>query len=492
MRWDWLLIGLYVRFNFRVSTLRGRPWSSVATCGSMGFLGETHSLYQWRRLIGVSWYCAFMVANTDAFGSFLSSYREGEPGARFGAGPADRWSQEDVAARGGPERHLLGQIERGAAVDLTDAVFDRLDHAYGWPSGYARALVDFSVGEVHMPAVVDVDSWPKDPLLGFTTDTGEGFAIPTGGVHTRIPAEALCSIVRTWHQLTLIDIQGFDDIGALVNLAAWWENDLRGKAVSTTDQISTIQHIAVDPLPAISSLADARRLVLAVQPNIEIDRLLAAAATLLWTATLVRAGHNGAPADGLTALTSIAQAASRKLASSFPEWARNYRDGFFSESGLSNAAADPDIAAERFVGGLIRARDQLTNIVATVDDSGVSWQRRAPETVSVIDLTDRTLVFYDSEISPELPAIFAWATSTLRAQSTLPLTLQLAGRVPVNGGAVLYVEPCRVPTDGIHRGIRSTSINPKPVDPTVSGWDSDSRTMVYVGRGVLQRLHLPR
>lgn len=435
-----------------------------------------------------------MVANTHAFGSFLSDYREGGPGARFNtAGSADRWSQEDVAARGGPERHLLGQIERGAALDLTDTVFDKLDHAYGWPSGYAQALVDFSVGEVNTPAVADLDSWPKQALLGFAADTGAEFAIPASGVHTQLPVEALSSIVRTWHQLTLVDTQAIVEVGELQKLATWWENDLRGKVVSTTDQISTVQHVAIDPLPAIGSLADARRFVLAIQPDIAIDSLLAAAATLLWTATLVRAGNNGVPADGLTALTSLAPAMG--LGREDREWARNYRDDFFSASGLSNAAAAPDIAAERFVAGLIRARDQLTNIVARVDDSGYSWQRHAPETVSVIDLTGQTLVFYDSEISPELPAIFAWATSTLRAQATPPLTLQRARLgAPVTGaaGAVLYVEPCGLPTDGIHRGIRSTSINPEPVDPTVSGWDSDSRTMVYVGRrGALQRLHLP-
>lgn len=434
-----------------------------------------------------------MVANTHAFGSFLSDYREGGPGARFSASPADRWSQEDVAARGGPERHLLGQIERGAALDLTDTVFDKLDHAYGWPSGYAQALVDFSVGEVNTPAVADLDSWPRQALLGFVADTGAEFAIPASGVHTQLPVEALSSIVRTWHQLTLVDTQAIVEVGELQKLATWWENDLRGKVVSTTDQISTVQHVAIDPLPAIGSLADARRFVRAIQPDIAIDSLLAAAATLLWTATLVRAGNNGVPADGLTALTSLAPA--MRLGREDREWARNYRDDFFSASGLSNAAAVPDVAAERFVAGLIRARDQLTNIVARVDDSEISWQCHAPETVSVIDLTGRTLVFYDSEISPELPAIFAWATSTLRAQSTPPLTVQRAGLgAPVSGaaGAVLYVEPCGLPTDGIHRGIRSTSINPKPVDPTVSGWDSDSRTMVYVGRrGVLQRLYLP-
>lgn len=483
----------------------------------------------------------FVFKNSPAFGEFIKNRRESPepagqelPGNRFAPlARKPKLSMDDIAARGGPERHRLGIIERGID-DLSDEDLRQLDTAFGWPAGYARALLDFSVTSGdrmaqtatwarESPGLGLVDDHDRgDPILGYSADdTSVRVAIPRevlvdGG---DVTPKALLSIAYRWRRLTAIDVNVFGaDLQPLQEFAQWWEDKFRGEVVSTTDRVVGVREVAIDPLPAIHTLTDARTLVLAAEGHLDgvfnPAGLTRSAATIFWVAHTVRqaAGQaNGntsdVPADGLTALTSLAQ--DIRASGTQDGWSSGY-SAFHAESGLSSVAAEIDTDAQRYVAGLLQARDQLTNILARTEaDSGLlKWIPRGPAPMPITELDRHCLVIYDSTLSPELPTLLGWAASTSQGNGEQVLTIQrdaahrtahaqlrrserLPGHGTIDHGFTINVGPAGPKTGG--QGIRSTSIDPRPAVNTLSGWDRDSRTAVLITAGgvELQRVHIP-
>lgn len=476
-----------------------------------------------------------MWKNSIAFGQFIKSLRENEstlasaPLAgihgrlqRLDPAPTSKLSMDDIAAKGGPERHRLGIIERGQG-GLSDTDFRQLDAAFRWPSGYAQSLLDFTVVATGLPAEDHAD---RQPGLGYLADEPRTLMAVPRDVVVQVPPDALVSIAHRWRGLTAIDVQAVGDLAALQSLARWWE-DHHGLVVSTTGQVIGLKQVAIDPLPAIGSLVDARDMILAAEglseANVQnLDRLTRAAATLYWVAITVQnsaatGGSADVPRDGLTALTRLHQATRSYEGGQVGGWSAGYRE-FYASSELSSAAAEIDTDAERYVAGLLRARDRLTNIRSVVDDKGtVTWNPSSPETVPVNELTGNALVLYDSSTSPEVPTLLSWAATTMLASGGPALTIQasskhrtshawrVAERAEPSAAPQPSAPPSAVPygfTINVERmpttvspspSIRSTVLDPFPVVNTLSGWDDDSRTAVFIEAGgrALKRLFIP-
>ena len=451
-----------------------------------------------------------MVKNTPEFGSYIKGQREGRS-----------WTQDNVTQSGGPERHLLGKIEAGADIDLTLAQLRSLDQAFDFRAGNCRALIDFSPIEVTPEAAARGAKAPFAPICGFADD-GRPVGLPNNTL-SMLPTSAVVSILEQHRHLVLVDIRAaYDAPHELLKLAGRWANS-GGRVFSTTKAIgvrahSEVQQVVIDPIPLVSTLQAARDFVEMLQyggrrvkSHRDFDQDTATAATLVWICSIValhrRTGeHEEGTSDGLSALSTLA-ARHDGLSLARPSWLAS-SSSFLRQADLSNAAAKADPKAVKYVAGLLRARDELTELTieegAVTEDAVLKVNRQAPPTVTVTALFEQpTIVFYDSWVSPELPGIVNWAHhNSFEVGGPAILTLQQRGAHRTSDAAVgdgaphgVTIEVSELQRSDEERdgALRDVSIPPLDISDILTGWHESSRTAVLtqIDPEILIRIGLP-
>ncbi|MCC9184377.1 helix-turn-helix domain-containing protein [Mycolicibacterium mageritense] len=368
-----------------------------------------------------------MVQNSPWFAAYMRETRE-----KLG------WTQQQVHDAGGAYRQLQASVENGDADTVRDDVLHGYERAYGWPHGYATALAELgahahdpqpsdalAAGERDAAAaqgyigredpnirwktftgLYDRDGGPF-PYLGFDADTGDPVDL-AGPALSTVTLNVLHPMILARHGHITIDVNVLDRETAGSLVSEYAGGTAYGGAAAQkialyrtgTHQPIDAEPIGIDPLAELTSLRAARALaaaLLSVRPEIPTTELRAgftyAAITAfggdrLCTLTELRTGHHRPASDGTF----------------LDFWTAMYRP---EHAGW--ALAQPDRAAADLLGGVIDARDRLLDfdVDARADRSVVpsyTSVRTVPPREFLDFPDDSSFLFYDSHVSPELPA----------------------------------------------------------------------------------------
>lgn len=310
-----------------------------------------------------------------------------------------------------PLSQLVNDIVDGPKNGLSVEDLAELDSELGWPQGYADALRQATSPTVsgEERAVYARAAEVKRPLA--YERVGLPFRAASSVVWVA-SAAALIPRILSWNGTALVDVQAFasSERWQVEKMASVWARERGARLVGRTGVPSmrtVVDAVAVDPLPGIGSLSQARCLVTKIQhsrsgglggdPLRYALTLLAAAIDLGVDEDrngldLMRAGIDGGILRDLVGQS--------KMSAKYTEFA-NCEELF---RGLYCARdLDVDIYVER-VGGERFEVAPLPPVSAAQDLTGF-------------------LLFYDSEVSPELPVVVDDALSRI-GETTLVVSAQ--------------------------------------------------------------------
>lgn len=392
-----------------------------------------------------------MTINTEWFARYLRATRE-----HF------EYSQQAVAAAGGPHRQLQAAIESGEETEVSANVMAMFDRAYGWPVGYTQALAELgdyaSTDELTDALLGDdqdraarLDYRGQEPrpgdvrktlaalygresdhnahmgftYLGFDPHSGEPVYLE-GPVLTNVGLDHLHPMIlaRRYGATTI-------DIGVLTAEA---EQAIHGYAgghmvegagqepipmyrVGVTEPAYS-SALMIDPLSGITTLSAAKHLAA------DLLRLRPGIAT-----TAVRAGYTmlaiaAFGEDPLVTLTQLARRGEDASAREFEARFSAFWETFYDPTEAGPQLAQPDRAVCDLLAGVLDSRDQCMEVVAVSDGQGRPRYepRRTIKASEMMDDDEKlpAIVFYDGQIVPELPIVQSrlWPTRALTFYAT--------------------------------------------------------------------------
>jgi len=375
-----------------------------------------------------------MVQNTAYFADFIRK-------ARATAG----LTQDQVHERGATYRQLQGRIEGGDAIELEAAALAAYDTAYGWPSDFAAAVARvgaYSTGiDTLAPNLIDGQLDPADAAtvsgstgsllsalydpgrrisvtaLGF--DPGTGRAIYSGwGILTNFAFRALRAVLDVRPGATLLDTQLLDatQVRSIVGNHDAPRPRNFYRLGSDDNPLAEYGHLitplALDPLKDLTTLRDARALAQALldqsgRVETTVDR---AAFTYLAIA--------GFRSDSLSTITHIQETGGVILHHGDPKSAAfgEFWAAFRERHQASADLASPDLAALQLLNGVFRARELAKAIdIGTPSSEGDRLGRNTlpkivrPLLLLTADAESDTVIFYDNDVVPQAPIVFAVA-----------------------------------------------------------------------------------
>lgn len=347
--------------------------------------------------------------------------------------------QTEIAELGGPYRQLQAKIEHGADIEVKYSVLAQYDTAFGWASGTAASIL----GSTEAAAL---PFHPCAGTLGHDASTGRPIDVPER-LKTTLAPEQLIPVIAAWPGIAVIDTEVFDlpaeraELEATRQFPKWRETKHNStgptvaqlvsewKAVSPdrTAVASGVLHngaerVAIDPLPLLTNSREASALVRVVNGiNATIPEgthNYMVAWTLLFLASQSRkpSSNPGVHTERLTvdrfllppenspqpAHRGFFGPAFEPLTLSWQEWLPDEPLRF-----------EPtfDIAARLF-SGLNAARSESITIELDKSTTPAGSFYEGPSIVFPQQLSDATMVLHNADISPELPAVIAWATRT--------------------------------------------------------------------------------
>lgn len=385
-----------------------------------------------------------MPRNTDWFAAYIGRTRE-----RRG------WTQQQVTDAGGPYRQLLASIENNDRSTLRFDVLDMINRAYGWPASYAQALADLGEyadgrvlpdclrgGQRDQAAIASrlgVNPPPstyktfsalyKKPRLkqsgdqsvyvGFDANSGEPVSLE-GPVLTNVAFDHLHPMILARHGVTTIDVRATSE-ESLQSVAEYTygqmpdgvaQNPMKSFCVGVTEAAMG-QSIVLDPLAELTTLSGARRFVedlMAIRPLVQTSRIRAAFTFL----GIVAFGE-----DPLVTLTQLKRNGVDPAALDFAARFEQFWHTFYDPTKAGPDLAKPDPAACDLLAGVLGARDVTMEIHIGSGPGRRPARYEIPQTMTPEHLTrgihGPALVFYDSKVVPELPAVQShmWVKDTL-------------------------------------------------------------------------------
>lgn len=364
---------------------------------------------------------------------------------------------------------LVRNVVEGNVSVLSDTELSSLDRTLQWPDGYAAAARD--VAATSTSIMLYYEQLAMRRHLAYQMDRSP--LSVASSVVWAAKAEALIPRIASWNGTVLVDVRAFASAEReLAKLAVDWESE-RGQEQMGKTGVSGLpgaDAVAVDPLPGIQSLAQARRLVeqiQAIRRRSGDDDAIGGALTVL--AAVIQLGEASADGNGLDLMRQgINEPVLRELV---------------ERTGMSEKYAQFANCEELFA-GLYRARDLSVNVV--LRPTGGFTVREKPVVKAACDLTG-FLLFYDSEVSPEVPIVVDDALGRVGEP-----TLVVSARAPFpgfgdgsdRGGclAVMVVKPDELGDDWASEECGYA---------TVTEYDSSGGQAVYSERGRAQVVQIP-
>ncbi len=334
-------------------------------------------------------------------------------------------NQGEIADLGGPYRQMQTKIERGTDLDVKDSVLAQYDTAFGWASGTAASILG-STDAAALPFR------PYDGTRRHDASTGRPIDVPQR-LRTTVAPEQLIPVITAWPGIAVIDTEVFDLPAQRAEMHAtheWpkWRNSSHTSTGPTVAQLVSewkavspgrtaiaagvlhngADRVAIDPLPFLTNSDEASALVRAVHgihaTIPEGTHSYMVAWTLLFLASQPRKPP-GCPSVRTELLTVDKFLVPPEAPAFSPSWQEWLPDG--------PPRFEPtfDIAA-RLLSGLSAARTESITIEL---DRSVTPSRTIYEGPSIVfpqQLSDATMLLHNADISPELPAVIAWATRT--------------------------------------------------------------------------------
>jgi len=316
-------------------------------------------------------------------------------------------TQEEIAARGGPPRQRLSQIEFGDPVELTAGVMSQLDTAFGWGAGATELRLTPVRRPVHLRMMLA--ALKQSDLLGVS----ERERVPAPPVLAVDEAIRMLPIAAHWPGPVLIDVGGHTETSRDSALQEWIEragaiDGVRLRRAGLDDPADAVP-IAIDPFGAIRSTRAAAELLerIEVYNDASENRTVEtrprweyrdAAATVLFIAA--EAARRGC--DGLNVLSGLV---SKQLDSGLDQAWRE----FHRSTGLSNRRDRIDRGVLELLRPLLALKDFHTNIVLQAgEDDQLAGTVVVDEHVEVVTPASLagSVVFYDAKMCPFLPVLF--------------------------------------------------------------------------------------
>lgn len=353
-----------------------------------------------------------MIPNTTLFADFIRTTRVDVD-----------LSQDSLHERGAPYRQLQGRIENAELHELDTAVLQQYDRAYGWPRGYAAAVAQaaaYSCGELvsdalsrgdrpTLASLYEPETYCAPAVLGFDPSTGQPVSVTTP-LLTNITFEDLRGIVDSRSGPLVLDVNVTDHRSVREVATGSLAVERRRALYRSTAGEGSLHHIshlakpiAIDPLTALTTMSEARRLaraLLAIYPATEttVER---AAFTFMALAAFGK--------DPFTTITALLTGA--PLSADFAAFWDDFRDLDSVDAEL----ARPDLHACRLIAGLCTARTSALGLEIGRPFEG---QQRTPHysrprTIrndELVSATQDSVVFYDSLTAPETPACISCAS----------------------------------------------------------------------------------
>lgn len=284
---------------------------------------------------------------------------------------------------------VVSAVVAGTKDKLSLDEMEELDVLLQWPRGYAEALWCANQNNP-TPTVYEREHGVKRPLVH--DSTGLPFCA-AGTVVWAAPASALIPRILSWHGTALVDVRAFEPIDQLMKLAGDYKQQHGAKRVGQTGVPALpLRAVAVDPLPGIDTLWQARGLLEQIQ-RVRGERFdcLGGGLTVLAAAILLRSsGTANGKTNGLDLM-------------------RRGVDGdllreLVAESGMSDTYSFP-ANCENLFRGLYRARDLAVDIAVSPDGDRGGFRVQSVATIKAAQDLTGFLLFYDSDVSPEVPVV---------------------------------------------------------------------------------------
>lgn len=399
--------------------------------------------------------------NTVEFGQFVRATR------------ATR-SQQEIASGAGTFRQRLGAIEQGDTVELTEKWLTQLDTAFDWPHGLAAAKLQCTQQPPSTPKPILYQRAEHTPPLGFATDQTP-IALPKR-LLANVDSRLFLPLVAAWPGTALIDLTTTtdDELPEWDRLALYALNHDRAVLQIGTDAVPTADQIAVEPLSAIRTLAQAHTLVNALMSSATTAPIRANVQAAAMTLLLLAATHAAGDSDDNDPLSLCVRAnVDLKLQLALQDKMAEYL------SGPRREVAD----LELLFGGLLAARDMMADYV--IDDETGTVVPGTPRVQPITDLEGK-VVFYDSRVIPELPVVvqaFSMNALAIGCPDTAP---------PTDGdGSVIMIQPTMPSTP---RSALDAELQAQPVTAdtgTLGHFSGASGLAVYTESGQARAIRLP-
>lgn len=390
--------------------------------------------------------------------------------------------QDDVRIR--PNQLVKDLCHETNRSELSDINFSQLDEILLWPRGYARAAWHATAAFDSIPIRYEASEVKRH--LAYD-DLHRAPLQAASAVVWAAPSGALIPRIASWNGTALVDVRAFGS-SELNRLVADRKKTRGAGDIGKTGvpALTGVPAFAIDPLPGIRTLAQARGLVEqihAVRQMVGRDAIAGAltvlAAAIQLDATpdtnglnLMRRGVNpDALADTLTPPERVSMM-------------RVLRD-LVAQTGMSEQYTQLANCEELF-GGLYRARDLAVDIALEADKDG-GFRIESVSAVKAADKLTGFLLFYDSDISPEIPVVVDDALSrvgepTLVVSAKPPFPASVDGIDHGGCLAVTVTDPARLERDWMGQGCGYA---------TVTEYNGVTGRAVYTEGGSAQVVHVP-
>lgn len=337
--------------------------------------------------------------------------------AEFVRNARGRRTQEEINELGGPVRQTQSRIERAEAFEITSGMLDMLDRAHKEPPGFFAAILRTG----HPVPASFRERRYRDaqftPILGHHAHTGEERELPrrlqaiTGpyGIYPllgMLNAPQIGTVLVDAHRLT----DGADGLAALSLLVHNWIERHGTNAWTTAPELLghyAYQPLIIDPLSAITTLAQARdlvnRIIIPTMGNAAADTE-DLAVTVALTAYLAKS-QSVTTYEVLDAFTEI-QRSQFTMTDPF-EPVRNGIERFFSSGQIPAPYRRPNAEVHRLLASLQRVKSAFTHLEFT-DPAAVPFVACPPVTdFAALARSGPALIIYDGRKTPEMPALIA-------------------------------------------------------------------------------------
>lgn len=381
----------------------------------------------------------------------------------------------DTAAAVDPD--VQHQIENGENIELNEDWLRGYDSAFGWPHGYAAAVAEmgqYRLNPVNDEALRgrerDADAsqmvmrdapeqvWKTfaglydhnkstTPHIGFDARTGEP-VVMEGPTLTNIDLRGLGAMMLSRHGNTTVDVNLLDHTSQQnielgynhQNYRGAAQNGFEAYATGVTMRYNDVTNIGVDPLVGLRFFDSAKSLaasLLDVRPDTPTT-VMRAALTFFAAAT-----YDDQP---LTTLIQLKRAQTPDaLSAAGAERVKGFQalwDEKFRSLDMGWDAAQPDPAAVELLAGIVASRDAMVDVAMVIrapDTHAVEF--RGPEDLLMLGQTRASVLFYDSDVAPELPIAlhhYAPGSGLIFYRTTVDRTRLGAQRPLMYGADLIY------------------------------------------------------